>query len=207
MAAHAQPRLTPEQYLELDRAAEFRNEYHDGVMYAMSGGSFPHAIIIGNLTGIFWSALRKGPCAVSPTELRVRLAPRRSYVYPDMVVACEPREFADDQKDTLLNPSLIIEVLSPSTEAYDRGLKSARYRMVPSLGEYALVWQIEPRVEIYRRQTEGQWLFSEFIGLEATAEFTTLPGGTVRIPLAEIYDKITFEALPEPTSPSEPKVP
>lgn len=207
MAAQAQPRLTPEQYLELDRAAEFRNEYYDGVMYAMAGGSPHHSHIIGNLTREFGTILKRQPCLVMPSDSRVRLLPGRSYVYPDMVVACEPRQYADDQKDILLNPSLVIEVLSPSTEAHDRGLKSAQYRAVSSLGEYALVSQTEPRVEIYRRQTEGQWLFSEFIGMEATAEFTTLPGGTVRIPLAEIYDKITFEALPELTSPSEPKVP
>lgn len=207
MAAHAQPRLTPEQYLELDRASEFRNEYYDGLMYAMAGASPHHGQITGNLTRELGIVLKKLPCFVIPNDSRVRLVPGRFYVYPDVVIACEPRQYSDDQKDTLLNPSVVIEVLSPSTEAYDRGLKSAQYRSVPSLGEYVLVSQTEPRVEVYRRQGEGQWLLSEFIGLEATAEFATLPGGTVRVPLAEIYDKITFEALPEPTSPSEPKVP
>lgn len=198
MAAYPQPSLTAEQYLALDRAAEFRNEYYDGVMYAMSGGSHPHGTIIGNLVREFGLILKKQPCLVTPSDVRVRLIPGRSYVYPDVVVACEPRQYADDEKDTLLNPTLVIEVLSPSTEAHDRGLKSRHYRAVPSLREFGLVSQAEPRVEIYRHQADGTWLLSEFTGLEATAEFTSLPGGTVRIPLAEIYDKVTFEALPQP---------
>jgi Uma2 family endonuclease len=201
MSAHAQPHLTPEQYLALDRAAEIRSEYYDGVMYAMSGSSHPHAIIIGNLQGILWAALRKSPCTSSPTELRVRI-PELTYVYPDVVVVCEEPRYLDGEPDTLLNPSLVIEVLSPSTELHDRGLKSARYRTTTSLKEYALVSQAEPRVEIYRRQASGDWLMSESVGIDATCRFEGLTKEPVRIPVAEIYERVTFEESPEPTLPA-----
>jgi Uma2 family endonuclease len=202
MAAHVQPHLTPEQYLALDRAAELRSEYYDGAMYAMSGGSHPHAIIIGNLQGMLWTALRKSPCTASPTELRVQI-PARTYVYPDVVVVCDEPHYLDGEADTLLNPSLVIEVLSPSTERHDRGLKSARYRTIGSLKEYALVSQSEPRVEIYRRQASGDWLLSESVGLEATCRFEGLKEEPVRIPLAEIYERVSFPVESEITLPSE----
>ncbi len=202
MSASAIPRITPEQYLALDRAAETRSEYYDGVMYAMSGGSHPHALIIGNLQGALWAALRKSPCAASPTELRVKIR-ERAYAYPDVVVVCDEPKYLDGETDTLLNPSLVIEVLSPSTERHDRGFKSARYRLIESLREYALVSQTEPRVEIYRKQASGDWLLSESVGLDAVCRFEGLKEEPVRIPLAEIYERVQFEADPEVISPSE----
>src|SRR5712692_7135469 len=155
MSAQPQPRLTPEQYLEIERAAEFRNEYYNGRMYAMSGGSHPHAIVIGNLAFALRSGLGKRPCLVTTSDLRVRVAPAGLYTYPDVVVVCGEPRYADNQIDTLLNPMLLIEMLSPSTEAYDRGFKSAQYRTIESLQEYALVSQAEPRVEVFRRQDGG----------------------------------------------------
>ncbi len=139
MSAHAHPSLTPEQYLEIERAAEFKSEYYDGRMYAMSGASYPHALIIGGLAGKLSAALEQGPCAVITNDLRLRVSPRGLYTYPDVVVVCGEPKFVDNQKDTLLNPTFLVEVLSPSTEAYDRGFKSSQYRKLESLQEYALV--------------------------------------------------------------------
>jgi Uma2 family endonuclease len=200
MAAFASPLATVEEYLAMDRAAETRGEYYDGVIYAMSGGSYRHAIIIGNLQATLHGALRNGPCAVTPMEVRVRTT-KTAYVYPDIVIVCEEPKFADNQQDVLLNPTTLIEALSPSTERHDRGLKSARYRKVESLQEYALVSQDEARVEIFRRQAGGEWLLSEAVGLEATCTFHCNGQGnlSVEIPLAAIYERVTL--------PSEPIIP
>jgi len=188
MSAQSQPRLTPEQYLESERAAEFRSEYYCGQIYAMAGGSYQHFQIIGNVSGEVHTALKKRPCSVGSSDLRLRVSPQ-NYTYPDVVVICGDPRFADDQKDTLLNPTLIVEVLSPSTEAYDRGFKFAQYRTVESLEEYVLVAQAEPRVEDFRRQSGGHWLLSEAFGLESVCRFDSLD---CTLALADIYDKVTF---------------
>ena len=189
MSAHAQPSLTPDQYLEIERAAEFKSEYYNGCMYAMSGASYNHVLISGSFGAELYAALKKTPCAVAANDLRVRVSPLGLYTYPDIVVICGEPKFADDQKDTLLNPTFLAEVLSPSTEAYDRGFKSQQYRKIESLQEYALVSQTEPRLEVFRRQPDGRWLLSEFAGLDAVSRFESL---SCEIPLAEIYSKITF---------------
>jgi Uma2 family endonuclease len=199
MSAQPQPRLAPEQYLEIDRASEFRNEYYNGRMYAMSGGSHPHAIVIGNLIRHLGNALVKRPCLVTASDLRVRVAPAGLYTYPDVVVVCGEPRYADNQIDTLLNPILLIEVLSPSTEAYDRGFKSAQYRTLESLQEYALVSQAEPRVEVFRRQEGGHWLLSEFVGSEAVCRFESV-GASVT--LGEVYENVTFGGAEVPSKPS-----
>ena len=191
MSAQPQPRLTPEQYLQAERAAECRSEYYQGHVYAMSGGSYQHFQIIGNLTGELHAALKKRACSVGPSDLRLRVSSDGLYTYPDVVVICGDPRFADDQRDTLLNPTLIVEVLSSSTEAYDRGFKSAQYRTIESLEEYVLVSQAEPRVEVFRRQPGGHWLLSEAVGLEAVARFESLD---CSLKLGDIYDKVTFNA-------------
>ena len=137
MSAHFEPRLTPEQYLEIERAADVRSEYYNGRMYAMSGGTHPHAIVIGNLGSELGVALKKGPCVVTTSDMRVRVSKTGLYTYPDIVVS-DPPQYGDGRHDTVLNPRLIVEVLSPSTEAYDRGFKFAQYRTLESLREYAL---------------------------------------------------------------------
>lgn len=192
MSAQPQPRLSPEEYLAIERAAEFRSEYYDGHMYAMSGGSYPHGKIIGNLCGGLWQGLKGKPCAVVPNDLRVRIAPR-AYTYPDIVVVCGPERFADDQKDTLLNPTLLMEVLSPSTELVDREFKSRHYQRIESLQEYALVSQAKPHIEIYRRLSSGDWLLFEISGLDVTCRFDSLG---CEIPLSEIYYQVSFDTQP-----------
>jgi len=200
MSAHAQPTLTPEQYLELERAAEsIKSEYYNGHMYAMSGGTHPHAIIIANLIREVGGALKTSPCTVASSDLRIRVSPEGLYTYPDMSVTCEKATFADDQRDTLLNPVLLAEVLSKSTESYDRGFKFAQYRKIESLQEYALVSQANPLVEVYRRQPEGRWLLTGYEGRDAICRFDSLD---CSVALADIYDKVTFEGDPIPPRPA-----
>ncbi|MFN0170308.1 MAG: Uma2 family endonuclease [Bryobacteraceae bacterium] len=187
MSALPHPRITPEQYLEIERAAETKSEYYDGQMYAMSGGSYTHALIIGNLTAALHGALRTRGCSVVPNDLRVRVAEDGLYTYPDVVVVCAQPRFADDQKDTLLNPTLLIEALSPSTESKDRGFKFAQYRRIESLREYVLVSQEEARVECFARQASGQWLLAEFVGLDAVCHLESVD---CDLPLSEIYYRV-----------------
>jgi Uma2 family endonuclease len=202
MAAQPHTRLTPEEYLELERASETKHEYYNGYMYplfghAMAGGSPNHAIISGNLIGELRSALKKRPCTVTGSDLSVRLAPNGPYVYPDVAVVCGEAKYGDARQDTLLNPALIIEVLSPSTEGRDRGLKAAQYRTMTSLQEYALVSQSEARVEVFRRQAGGNWLLSEVSGLEGVCTFESVD---CNLALAEIYDKVTFDVDAPPVA-------
>src|SRR5579864_3516600 len=127
MSATPQPRLTPEQYLELERAAEFRSEYYCGFMYAMSGGSMAHALLITALGAELHFALKNGPCRVMTNDMRVRVSDEGLYTYPDVVVVCGKPQLADEQHDIVLNPTVLVEVLSPSTEGYDRGFKFQQY--------------------------------------------------------------------------------
>jgi Uma2 family endonuclease len=199
VSAQPQPRLTPEQYLEIERAAEFKSEYYNGRMYAMSGASYKHVLITGSLAYRLRNCLEKRPCTVLTSDLRLRVAPGGLYTYPDLVVVCGEPKFADNQADTLLNSLLIVEVLSPNTEAYDRGFKFAQYRTLESLQEYALVSQQEPRVEVFRRQSGGEWLLSESVGLDAACRFDSVD---CAVALVEVYDKVTFGGDEAPSRPS-----
>jgi Uma2 family endonuclease len=182
-------RLTPEEYLALDRAAEIRSEFYNGQMYAMSGASHRHGIVTHNISFLLELVLADRPCLITTNDLRVRVQPGGLYAYPDIVVVCEHPQYADDQADTLLNPMLLFEVLSPSTERYDRGFKSAQYRTIPSLQEHVLVSQSEPRIELYHRQSAGTWLFSEWTGLEATCRLESI---SCDLPLSSVYRRVTF---------------
>jgi Uma2 family endonuclease len=192
MSAHPH-RLTPEEYLALDRAAEIRSEYYNGEMYAMSAGSLNHGTIIGNIVSEVDSLLQDRPCRIIPNDLRVRVHPR-CYAYPDIVVVCGEPQFEGDRADIILNPLLLFEVLFPSTERYDRGLKSAQYRTIPSLLEQVLVSQSEPRIEVYCRQPGCNWLFSEWVGLDASCRLENLG---CDLPFSRVYRNVTFS--PEET--------
>jgi len=156
--AAAQTRLTPEEYLAKERAAEQRHEYAGGEVFAMAGGTREHALIAVNFVSALHAALIERPCEVYNSEMRVKIPTTTRYVYPDAAVACGGPKFEDEVRDTLLNPLLIVEVLSDSTEAYDRGDKFAQYQTIPSLQEYVLASQKSPRVEIFRRLPDGTWL-------------------------------------------------
>ena len=191
MSAQPVGRITPEQYLEAERKAEFKHEYFDGEVFAMSGGTYPHGTIIANLTAVFWNALQGRSCIVTPQDVRLRVGSGRLYCYPDVLIVCGEPRFADDQKDTLLNPTLIAEVLSISTEAHDRGLKFAQYRTIESLQEYVLVSQHEPRVEKFCRQSADNWLMTECVGLNGACRFESV---NCEVLLSEIYFNVTFGA-------------
>jgi len=179
--------LTPEEYLELERRAERKSEYFQGEMFAMSGASRPHVLIVGNLGRELGNRLDTGPCEVYSNDMRLRVTPNGFYTYPDVMVACGEPQFADNQSDTLLNPVLIVEVLSKSTEAYDRGKKFDRYRTLPSLREYLLVAQDAPRIEQFTPQPDGSWLRAEISGMDANIRLASID---CIVPLSRIYNKV-----------------
>jgi Uma2 family endonuclease len=189
MSASANPRLTEEEYLKIEREARHKSEFYDGQMYAMSGASWVHGLITTNLSRELGNRLLNLDCSVIAHDIRVRVSRRGFYTYPDVVVVCGPPAFVDNEHDTLLNPTLLIEVLSPSTEQHDRGFKLRHCRQLESLQEYLLVAQAEPYVQSYRRQPSGDWLLSEWSGLEATCRLTSVE---CELAMAEVYRRVKF---------------
>jgi Uma2 family endonuclease len=190
MSAAPKPFLTPEQYLEQERHAETKSEYFAGEVFAMAGGSPEHSLISSNALGQLWSQLREGPCTAYNSDMKVR-ATEQLYTYPDVTVVCGEPQFGGTERDVLLNPTLIVEVLSPTTEAWDRAGKFEQYRQRESLQEYVLIAQDRPHVERYVRQAEGEWLLTERNGLAASLP---LPSVGCELALSEVYRKITFPA-------------
>jgi len=181
-------KLTQEEYLVIERASETRSEFYDGVMYAMSGASRWHGRIAVNLIAKLDAQLGESPCQVFNNDLRVDLAATGSYAYPDVVGVCGEPRFRDDADDTLLNPVLAIEVLSPSTESFDRGGKFARYRRISSLKEYVLVSQDRMMVERFRRHGDsGEWILTEFMQPDDLLEFESIG---CAVSLREIYARV-----------------
>lgn len=187
MNPQTQPHLTAEDYLTIERSAEFKSEYFDGEIFAMSGASEPHNIIVTNTVVELGNQLKKRPCKLYANDMRVKISPTGLYTYPDLVVICGKAQFDDTHFDTLLNPTLIIEVLSDSTEAYDRGRKFEHYRKLESLVEYVLIAQSHPHIESYRRQPNHEWLLAECAGLEGVIRLHSID---CELALAEIYDKV-----------------
>jgi Uma2 family endonuclease len=193
MSAVPKPKLTPAEYLALERKAAFKSEYYRGEMFARAGASEEHCLIKDNLAGEARYQLKGGPCRVVTSDLRVKVDATGLYTYPDVVIYCDRPQFEDHVFDTLLNPRVIVEVLSDSTEKYDRGAKFRHYRQIASLQEYILVAQDEPLVERHVRQPDGSWLLTEFAGRDRVLEFTSVPA---RVPLAEIYRDVTLPEAP-----------
>jgi Uma2 family endonuclease len=146
--------------------------------------------------GELYNALRGTSYRLIASDLRIRVAPDGLYTYPDLSAFCREPQFADNEKDTLLNPTLIVEVLSPSTEAYDRGFKAAQYRKITSLQEYVLVSQDEARVEVFCRQESGRWLLSEWTGTDATCRFNSIDQS---VTLAAIYEGAIWPSSDPPS--------
>ena len=182
--------LTPEQYIEIERRAEYKSEYYQGEMFAMAGGNWSHALIVGNVLAALHAQLRSSLSETYLCDMRVLVGAAGLYTYPDVIVVCGEPQFLDDQRDTLLNPTLIAEVLSPSTEAFDRGRKFEHYRSLESLAEYVLVSSQRVSAELYARQPDGRWLLTAANSLEDTLE---LPAAACRLALADIYEKVAFE--------------
>lgn len=189
----AQTYLTPEEYITLERKAipdaeTVRSEYVNGKIIGMPGASRAHNLITMNISAELHSLLKGSGYETYANEMRVSTPSTSSYFYPDVVVVCEEPRFEDDLFDTLLNPIILVEVLSPSTEAYDRGEKFMHYRELPSLQEYVLVAQDKICVERFSRQ-ENNWLLTDFQNLD---EHLSLVSIQSELPLREIYDRITF---------------
>jgi Uma2 family endonuclease len=188
----AQPltRLTAQEYLEIERAASFKSEFHDGEMFAMAGGTPVHSLIGANLARELGNKLHGKKCVPYNADLRILVERTGLYTYPDLSVFCGPIQLGAGD-DTVTNPTLLVEVLSPSTEAYDRGQKFLHYRQIPSLQEYLLVSQSEPLLELFTRQSGGEWVLRQASGLDARLEIPTLE---IAIELAEIYAHVQFPA-------------
>jgi Uma2 family endonuclease len=188
VASHPLSGLTEEEYLAIERAAEFRSEFLNGEMFAMSGGTMPHAILQGNLYGELYTRLHGGSCRAFTSDFRVKASAAGMYTYPDVSVVCGRPVLADKHKDILLNPVVIVEVLSPSTEKYDRGLKFQNYRTIESLKDYILVDQEKIRIEQYIRHTAG-WTLRDYQHPDEELQIDSIG---VSIPLRQIYEGVEF---------------
>lgn len=193
MSSLAQSLYTPQEYLALERKAPEKSEYLNGRIFAMAGASVEHNTITANLVRTLGNAFLERPCRVFSSDMRVKVAATGLYTYPDVVALCADLLFDDLQRDTLINPAVIFEVLSPSTEAYDRGEKFAHYRRLESLTDYVLLSQDKPRVERFVRQG-SLWVLMEISSLDDAINLTSLG---CDLPLRELYDKVNFPSGPD----------
>lgn len=195
-AVQTSQRLTIAEYFRLEQAATEKHEFRDGEVVAMAGGTGEHSLIIANLIGEVRNRLKGSPCRVYDSNLRIAVNRRTRYVYPDASVICGPIDYdtVDDARHTATNPRVIFEVLSPSTEGYDRGEKFRRYLKVPGFEEYVLVSQVVPVIETYTRQPDGSWAFRVFDGIEAVARLRTLE---IDLLLSEVFAGVEFPPADE----------
>lgn len=191
------PYLTPHEYLQRERKSETKHEYYNGEVFAMSGGSPSHNQICVNVSGELRQRLRERDCIVYSSDQRVKVSRTGLYTYPDVTVVCGEAKFDEDGNDTLLNPKVLIEVLSPSTADYDRGGKFKHYRSLPSLEEYVTISQDRPLVEHFVRDGE-RWVLTE---IDSSGDSLILKSLECELPLTEIYLKVRFDsASPAPNS-------
>jgi Uma2 family endonuclease len=186
-------RYTPQEYYDLEREAEYKSDYFQGEIFAMAGGTKKHSRICSNISREVGSRLKGTDCTDYQSDLRVKVAPTGLRTYPDASVFCGPMEAdpEDSSGQTFTNPRVLFEVLSKTTEAYDRGLKCDHYRRIESLRAIVLLWQSEPRVQIYERQDDGSWLQREVSGIESNLPIAPL---AITLPLADLYDQVDFGA-------------
>jgi len=197
MSAITKPRkLTPIEYLAIEEKAEFKSEFFNGEMFAMSGASPWHCVVKDNLVLEIGNQLRGGPCFTMSSDMRLNVHPSGLYTYPDLLIVCGPMKFDPLNANTIMNPTIVVEVLSPSTMHYDRGAKLRKYQKLDSVKEIVLVSQDLPLVEVYARQPNGQWVYLTFDDVEGSF---TLDSVQVSVPLVDIYRNVEF-----PTDPSTP---
>lgn len=189
--AQKSSRMSETEYLAFDRASEIKHEFFAGEIFAMTGASEAHNLICTSVSFLLYSQLRSRPCELYRGSMRVRVAAAGLYAYPDLSVVCGEAQFADAHNDTLLNPTVIIEVLSPTTEGYDRGRKFQQYRALASLREYILIAQDSPRIERYLRLDDDTWQLSDASGMDATIALSSIG---CALALAEVYERVTFES-------------
>jgi Uma2 family endonuclease len=185
--------LTAEEYLEFERKVEFKSEYYLGEIFAMAGATEAHNLLVWNLIRELGQQLRSRPCHAYPSDMRVRVSPTGLYTYPDVVVVCGERQFLTEEKDTLLNPSLLVEVLSPSTEAYDLGRKFEHYQSIESLGEYLVMATDRIHASLFTRQADGTWLLKSASRMEDSLDLQSVG---CRLTLADLYEKVELAEPP-----------
>jgi Uma2 family endonuclease len=197
MSANLKQRLfTPEEYLAVERIADTKSEYLEGMIYAMVGASSAHNIITFNLAGLLWTQLKRNSCHGFSNDMKVQTSDEGLYAYPDLTIACGKPRFRDEKNDVLLNPKIIIEVLSPSTEDYDRGKKFALYKRIESLTDYLLIAQDRAHIEHHRKNEDGDWLERDAFGLSASVNIASIE---CSLPLAEVYDGVNLDrGIPTP---------
>jgi Uma2 family endonuclease len=201
MSTAAVKRYTVEEYLALELASTTKHEFYDGEIFAMAGASAPHNLVALNVASELRSALRDRDCVAFPSDLRV-LLPTGLYTYPDASVVCGPRDIEMiGGLDTLKNPTLIVEILSPSTEAYDLGRKFDHYRTIPSLKGYLILRQDRPRVYHYLRRGDGDWGLTAADGIDGRVK---LPEIDVALSLADLYAKVEFPPAEDETKDPAP---
>ncbi|QDU27808.1 hypothetical protein ETAA8_28990 [Anatilimnocola aggregata] len=189
MSTASQRKYTVEEYLEREERAETKHEFYRGDIFAMTGASFRHVQIARNLTIALGGKLRGKPCQPLGSDLRLSVSSIGLYTYPDLSVVCGPVKLDSRSANTLTNPTLLIEILSPSTERYDRTTKFGFYRQITSLREYVLVSQHEARIEVFRRDGED-WRFADAVGLEALIELTSIE---CTLPLSDVYEGVELD--------------
>jgi len=192
MSSQPVPFITPEEYLAAERKAELRHQYINGEIFLMPGNTRQHVRIVSNVDTSLNIQLEDSDCEVFPIDMRVRVNPAGDYMYtyPDLSVACGDARFQDDQFDTLLNPKVLIEGLSPSTTAFDRGEKFRLYRQIASLAEYWMIAQDRVHVERHLRQPDGTWRLSEWTSLDDVAP---MPSIGAELKLAQVYRRVKFD--------------
>jgi Uma2 family endonuclease len=183
------PKMTPEEFLTFERSSDEKHEYYDGVIVAMSGASRAHNTISTNITGLLWQQLKGKDCENFSSDMRVFVPKTLLYAYPDIVVVCGESQFVDEVPDTLTNPLVLVEILSDSTESYDRGKKFENYRAIDSLQEYVLVSQDRAAIEKYAKHGDGFWLLTDATGFEDSIMLDSIG---CALKLADVYDKVTF---------------
>ncbi|MDZ7401887.1 MAG: Uma2 family endonuclease [candidate division KSB1 bacterium] len=190
MSIQPKRRLTPEEYLEIERKAEYKSEYFNGEMFAFAGASFKHNTIIINLILHLGPEVRKRKCNIHSNDMRIKVSATGLYTYPDVFIVCNKPQFEDEHEDIILNPIVIIEVLSPSTENYDRGTKFAHYRTINSLSDYILVAQDKIHVEHYARQSDSSWLLTEYGSILDKFQIESVG---CELSVAKIYENLEIE--------------
>ena len=201
MSAVPKRKMTPAEYLAIEKQAAFKSEFFDGEMFplhrdapvGMAGASRPHNTLNENLSGEVHARLKGGRCRSFSRDQRVLIDRTGLYCYPDLFIVCGQVETAAGDEDTITNPRVVVEVLSPSTERYDRGAKFRNYQQLPSVQEYVLVSQDEPLCERFTRQADGTWVFTSFVGMDAVLALTSVP---VQVPLADLYAGVEFPETP-----------
>lgn len=190
MTAQPQNYISEEAYLAFERASMTKHEYYDGRIYAMTGAKEPHNLISGNLVAALHPQLRRKPCRIYASDMRVKITKTGLNTYPDVVILCGQPQFTDSVRDTITNPIVLIEVLSASTERYDRGAKFQQYRTIDTLREYLLIAQDHHHVEHFSRQDGGLWVLQE--ATDVSSEIY-IPSIDCTLKLEDIYEKVDFE--------------